>query len=82
MLSSTASPAHFHPNWAGLAVLFRRQLLKDFSCFVFNIACNFHFYFKYETHAAHFCHLSAVGRVNNVVICSALVRILELDRNM
>jgi hypothetical protein len=29
LLNSTANPAHFHPNWAGLAVLFRRQLLND-----------------------------------------------------
>ena len=28
LLNSTANPAHFHPNWAGLAVLFSRQLLN------------------------------------------------------
>ena len=27
-LTSTANSAHFHPNWAGLAVLFSRQLLN------------------------------------------------------
>ena len=26
LLNSTANPAHFHPNWARLAVLFSRQL--------------------------------------------------------
>ena len=28
MLNSTANPADFHPNWAGLAVLFIRQILN------------------------------------------------------
>ena len=27
-LNSAANPAQFHPKWAGLAVLFSRQLLK------------------------------------------------------
>ena len=33
LLNSTANPAHFHPNWAGLAVLFSRQLLNGFHDF-------------------------------------------------
>ena len=28
LLNSTANPAKFHPNWAGLAVLFSRQILN------------------------------------------------------
>jgi len=28
LLNSTANPANFHPNWAGLAVLFSRQILN------------------------------------------------------
>ena len=41
--SSTANPAHFHLNWAGLAMLFSRQLPNGshdffhiFSMFFFN----------------------------------------------
>ena len=37
LLNIKANPAHFHPNWAGLAVLFSRQLLnssQDFFLFV------------------------------------------------
>ena len=36
LLNSTANPAHFHQNWAGLAVPFSRQLLngsQDFFLF-------------------------------------------------
>ena len=33
--NSTANPANFHPNWAGLAVLFRRQLLNGSQDFFF-----------------------------------------------
>ena len=33
LLNSTANPAHFHPNWAGLAVLFSRQLLNGSQVF-------------------------------------------------
>ena len=48
LLNSTANPAHFYPNWAGLVVLFSRQLLNgshDFFCF--NILILF-FFFKYK----------------------------------
>ena len=43
--NSTSNPAHFLPNWAGLAVLFSRKLPNDF----FNI---FKF-FTYETNETH-----------------------------
>jgi hypothetical protein len=33
LLNSTANPAQFHQNWAGLAVLFSRQLLNSFQDF-------------------------------------------------
>ena len=36
-----ANPAHFQPNWAGLAVLFRRQLTSD-SHYIFS-------YFQHNT---------------------------------
>ena len=59
----------FHPNWAGLALLFSRQLLnssQDFF-FRFNILI-FIYFFKYktiETHARAFLplNISAVGSV-------------------
>ena len=35
LLNSTANPAHFHPNWAGLAVQFSRQLLNGSPDFFF-----------------------------------------------
>ena len=38
LLNSTANPAHFHPNLAGLAMLFRRQPLngsQDFFVLIF-----------------------------------------------
>ena len=35
LLNSTANPAHFYPNWAGLAVLFSRQLLNGSQDFFF-----------------------------------------------
>ena len=71
LLNSTANPAHFHPNWTGLAVLFSRQLLngsQDFFCF--NILI-FIYFFKYktiETHARAFLPLNilAVGSVKDV----------------
>ena len=44
LLNSTDNPAHFHPNWAGLAVLFSRQLLNGSQDF--NILISL---FKYET---------------------------------
>ena len=72
LLNSTANPAHFHPNWAGLAVLFSRQLLngsQDFF-FRFNILI-FIYFFKYktiETHARAFLplNISAVGSVTGL----------------
>ena len=62
LLNSTANPAHFHPNWAGLAVPFSRQLLngsQDFF-FHFNILISIYF-FRYktiETHARAFLLLN------------------------
>ena len=44
-LHSKSSP--FNPNWAGLAVLFRRQLLNGSQDFCFNILIVIYF-FKYE----------------------------------
>ena len=69
LLNSTANLAHFHQNWAGLAVLFRRQIpngSQDFY-FLFNILI-FIYFFKYETietHARAFLTLNilAIGRV-------------------
>ena len=51
LLNSTANPAHFQPNWAGLAVLFSRQLLngsQDFFFFHFNTFI-FIYFLKYKT---------------------------------
>ena len=41
LLNSTANPAHFHPNWAGLAVLFSRQLLNGSQDFFFILIIQF-----------------------------------------
>ena len=68
-LNSTANPAHFHPNWAGLAVLFSRQLLNGSQDFFFHFNISIAIYFlKYktiETHARAFLplNISAVGSV-------------------
>ena len=67
LINSKANPAHFHPNWAGLAVLFSRQLLngsQDFF-FRFNILIYFFKYETIETHARVFLplNISAVGSV-------------------
>ena len=70
ILERKKNPANFHSNWAGLAVLFSRQLLngsQDF--FHFNIFI-FIYFFKYktiETHARAFLSLniSAVGSVKD-----------------
>ena len=75
LLNGTANPAHFHPNWAGLAVLFSRQLLnssQDFF-FHFNILI-FIYFFKYktiETHARAFLplNISAIGTVTRHKCC-------------
>ena len=68
LLNSTANPANFHPNWARLAVLFRRQLLngsKDFFCFDILISIWFFKYKTIQTHARSFLplNISAVGSV-------------------
>ena len=54
LLNSTANPAHFHPNWAGLAVLFSRQLLNGSQVFFvcFNILI-FIYFFQYKTIETH-----------------------------
>ena len=50
LLNSTANPANFHPNWAGLAVLFSRQILNGSQDFFLSLTLNFFIYFfKYET---------------------------------
>ena len=71
--NSTANPAHSHPNWAGLAVLFRRQLLngfQDFFCFNILILIYFFKYKTIETHARAFLplNISAVCSVYKVHI--------------
>ena len=54
LLNSTANPAHFHPNWAGLAVLFSRQLLKGSQDFFFHFYILILIYFfKYQTIETH-----------------------------
>ena len=37
LLNSTANPAHFHQNWAELAVLFSRQILNGSQDFFFSV---------------------------------------------
>ena len=64
LLNNTANPAHFHPNWARLAVLFSKQLLNGSQDFFFI----FIYFFKYktiETHARAFLllNISAVSSV-------------------
>ena len=67
LLNSTANPVHFHPNWAGLAVLFSQPLLngcQDFFC-CFDISI-FIYLFEYkiiETKAPEFLavNISVVG---------------------
>ena len=51
LLHSIANPAHFHLNWAGLAVLFSRQILNGSQDFFFSfIHIKFFIHFsKYET---------------------------------
>ena len=49
LLKSTANPAHFQPNWAGLAVLFSRQLLNGSQVFFSFHILVFIYFFKYET---------------------------------
>ena len=70
LLNSTANPAHFHQNWAGLAVLFSRQILKRLPGFflLFNILI-FIYVSKYEnieTHARAFMTLNilTISRVS------------------
>ena len=77
LLNSTANPANFHPNWAGLAVLFSRQLLTGSQDFFF-VCLNFLIFiyiFRYktiETHAPAFLplNISAVGSVNRMHVKS------------
>jgi hypothetical protein len=53
LLDSTANPAHFHPNWPGLAVLFSRQILNGSQDFFHIFSIIFIFFFKYETIETH-----------------------------
>jgi hypothetical protein len=53
LLNSTANPANFHPNWAGLAVQANPKRLPGFF-FHFNILI-FIYFFKYETIETHAC---------------------------
>ena len=72
ILRSTANPAQFWWKWAGLAVLFSRQILngsQDF--FLFNILI-FIYFFEYETietHARAFLTLNIlfIGTVNTAL---------------
>ena len=74
MINSKANPAHFHPNWAGLAVLFSRQFLSGSQDFFFCLNILFFIYsFKYktiETLARAFLtlNISAVGSVCHYIV--------------
>ena len=60
LLNSTTNPAHFNPNWAGLAVLFSRQLLNGTQDFFSFSYFHFLYLFKYKTlrpMPLHFCNL-------------------------
>ena len=59
LLNSTANPAHFHPNWAGLAT--SKRLLGFF--FRFSILIFIHF-LKHKTIFP--LNISAVGTVTNL----------------
>ena len=69
LLNSTANPAQFGWKWAGLAVLFSRQLLNGSQDVNFSlISLNFHLFFKsetIETHARTFLtfNILAIGTV-------------------
>ena len=62
---------NFHPNWAGLAVLFSRQILNGSQNYFFHFNILILIYcFKYETietHARAFLTLNtlSIGTVNN-----------------
>ena len=76
--TSTANPANFHPNWAGLAVLFSRQLLNgshDFFCFNILILTYSFKYKTIETHAREFLplNISAFGSVSGLATYSSLL---------
>ena len=62
---SKANPANFHPNWAGLAVLFSRQILNGSQDFFFHFNILFFIsFFRYEiieTHARAFLTLNILG---------------------
>ena len=76
-----ANPANFHPNWAGLAVLFSRQLLKgsqDFFCFNILISIYFFKYETSETHARAFLplNISAIGTVEEFSVKNSEFQII------
>ena len=48
-IASTANPAHFHPNWPDLAVLFSRQIPNSSQDFFSLTAILFFKFFRYET---------------------------------
>ena len=64
LLNSTANPANFHPKWAGLVVLFSKQILNSsWDFFHFDILI-FIYFFKYEiieTHARAFFTFIILG---------------------
>ena len=49
LLKSTANLAHFHPNWAGLTVLFSRQIPNSSHYFFSLTGIIFLKFFGYET---------------------------------
>ena len=58
LLNSIANPAHFRLNWAGLPVLFSRQLLNCSQDFFLSFQqFNFHLSFEYKT----------IGSVNEIL---------------
>ena len=48
LLNSTGNPANFHPNWAGLALLFGRQILEGSKDVFFSLMFLFDFLRKAE----------------------------------
>ena len=53
LLNSTASPAHFHPNWAGLPLLFSKQIPNGSHDFSYIFTIFFFSFFRYQTIEAH-----------------------------
>ena len=72
LLNSTAYPAHFHPNWAGLALLFNRQLLNGSQDFFFSL-----YYFNFYARAFLTLTILSIGTVNQIIFqsmdCKSLI---------